>query len=133
MREEIRKRMEEFFTYDGVPRRIEEAMAVCERELDERICSMRMTIGASTPVRDLEVVGDSFRRAGDVRRWKKAVSEAMEERIKRRNLMVDRMIGREGGWTVRLKMGPEGEKSARIGGLRRASRGCVTVAEKGAI
>ena len=50
---------------------------------------MRMAIGASTLVRDVEVVGDSCVRAGDVRRWKKALSEAMEERIKRRNLSAE--------------------------------------------
>ena len=32
---EIRKRTEEFFAYDVVPRGIEEAMAMCERELEE--------------------------------------------------------------------------------------------------
>ena len=62
---------------------------MCEREIEERICSMRMAIGASTLVRDVEVVGDLCVRAGDVRRWKKAVSEAMEERIKRRNLSAE--------------------------------------------
>ena len=86
---EIRKRREEFFAFDEVPRGIEEAMAMCERELEERIRSMRMLIGASTLLRDLEVAGDSCKRAGDVRRWKKAVSEAMEERIRRRNLSVE--------------------------------------------
>ena len=78
---EIRKRTEEFFGFEEMPRRIKEALVVCEREIDKRMVSMRMRIGASTLVRDLEVVGG-------VRKWKKAVSEAMEERIKERNLEV---------------------------------------------
>ena len=51
---EIRKRMEEFFGVEEVPRRIEEAVVVCEREIDERIGSMRMMLGVLTLVRDLQ-------------------------------------------------------------------------------
>ena len=46
---------------------------------------MRMMIGASTLVRDMETVGGSLKRDCEVRKWKKAVMEAMEERVKRKN------------------------------------------------
>ena len=83
--EEIRKRMEEYFGLEEVPRRIEEAVVVCEREIDERISSMRMMIGASTLVRDMETVGGLLKRDCEVRKWKKAVMEAMEECVKKKN------------------------------------------------
>ena len=83
---EIRKKMEEFFTDEEVPRRVKEALAVAEREIEERIRSIRTVIGASTLGRNAEVISNSGVRAGDIRRWKKAVVEAMEERVRRRNL-----------------------------------------------
>ena len=36
--------MEEFFTDEEVPRRVEEALAVAEREIEERIHSIRTAI-----------------------------------------------------------------------------------------
>ena len=128
---EIRKRMEEFFGFEEVPRRIEEAVVVCEREIDERIGSMRMMIGASTLVRDLEAVGGSFKRDCEVRKWKKAVMEAMEERVKKRNLEAGQGDRRKGGRKICLKVGPEGERSVRTGNPKEASIGRVTVAERG--
>ena len=65
---EIRKWMEEFFGVEEVPRRIKEAVVVCKREIDERIGSLRMLLGASTLVRDLEVVGGAFSRDCEVRK-----------------------------------------------------------------
>ena len=90
---DIRRRTEEYFACDAVPRCIEESLAVCERELEDRIRSLRTLIGASTLVRDLEAAGELCKRAGDVRRYKLAVSEAMEERVRRQNLSV--VQGRE--------------------------------------
>ena len=52
---EIRKTMEDFFAYEEVPRRVEEAMAVCERELEEKISSIRSAIGVSSSGRSPEV------------------------------------------------------------------------------
>ena len=61
-------------------------MVLCEQELEERIRSLRSVIGASTNLRSLEVAGDLRVRAGDIRKWKQAVSEAVQARIRRRNL-----------------------------------------------
>ena len=60
--EEIRKRIEEYFSLEEVPRRIEEGVVVCEREIEERISSLRMMIGASTLVSDMEAVGGSLKK-----------------------------------------------------------------------
>ena len=72
---------------------------------------MRMMIGASTLVRDLEVVGGSFKRDCELRKWKKSVMEAMEERVKKRNLEAGqgdrekrRMDGLFEGWTGRREI-----------------------------
>ena len=81
--EEVKKRIEEYFGVREVPRRIEEAVEVCEREIGERISSLRMLIGASGLVSDMENVGSSLQREYDVRKWKKAVTEGMEERVKK--------------------------------------------------
>ena len=125
---EIRKRMEEFFCVEEVPRRSEEALVMCEREIDERIGSLRMLLGASTLVRDLEVVGGAFSRDCEVRKWKKSVMEAMEERIRRRNLGAGqedrekrRMDGLSEGWTGRREISKD-RKSER--GEYRTCYGC---------
>ena len=86
--EEVRKRIEEYFESKEVPRRIEEAVEVCEREIGERIMLLRMMIGASGLVADMEVVGGSLKKDYDVRKWKKVVMEVMEERVKKREIEV---------------------------------------------
>ena len=59
---EVKKRIEEYFGSKEVPRRIEEAVEVCKREIDERIRSLRMMIGASGLVADLEVAVGRLKR-----------------------------------------------------------------------
>ena len=85
---DIRKETEKFFV-GGIPRGIEESIAVCERELEERICSLRRPRVAELLGRDPGVGGDSCWRPGDVGQWKKAVEEALEERHRRRNVSAD--------------------------------------------
>ena len=130
--EEVRKRIEEYFRSKEVPRRIEEAVEVCEREIGERIMSLRMMIGASGLVADMEVVGGSLKKDYDVRKWKKAVMEVMEERVKKREIEVghyDRERGRMedlfGGWSGRR----EDSKDRRL--ERRESRICHACGERG--
>ena len=120
--------MEEYFGLEEVPRRIEEAVVVCEREIDERISSMRMMIGASTLVRDMETVGGSLKRDCEVRKWKKAVMEAMEERVKRKNFEAGqgdwekgRMEDLFGGWKGRREVSKD-RRSER--GKYRTCYGC---------
>merc|ERR1712243_9732 len=87
-----------------------------------------MLIRAYTLVRDLESVGGSFKRDCEVRKWKKAVMEAMEERVKKRNLEVgqgDREKRRTEdlfeGWTGRREISKD-RKSER--GEYRTCYGC---------
>ena len=130
--EEVRKRIEEYFGLKEVPRRIEEAVEVCEREIGERIESLRMMIGAFGLVADMEVVGGSLKKDYDVRKWNKAVTEVMEEHVKKREIEVgqyDRERGRMedffGGWCNRR----EDSKDRRS--ERRESRTCHGCGERG--
>ena len=54
--------------------------------MEEKISSIRSAIGASSSGRSSEVVGEACVRASEVRRWKKAVVEAMKERVRRQNI-----------------------------------------------
>ena len=63
-------------------------MEVCEREIGERISSLRMLMGALGLVSDMENVGSLLQREYDVRKWRKAVTEVMEERVKRGEVKV---------------------------------------------
>ena len=64
---DIRKETEKFFV-GGIPRGIEESIAVCERELEERIRSLRRPRVAESLGRDPGVGGDSCWRPGAVGR-----------------------------------------------------------------
>ena len=81
---DIRKKSEEFFMGE-IPRGIEEAIAVCERELEERIRTLRMSLVAESLGRDPGVARDPCWRTGDIGQWKRAVEEALEERIRKKN------------------------------------------------
>ena len=86
-------------------------------------------IGASSHVRDLEVAGDPRVRAGDIRRWKQAVSEAVEARIRRRNLSAeqDRVRRRLDGLFTEGSERREGCKDGRSGTVElRMCYGCGT-------
>ena len=110
---------EEHFAYKGVPRGIKESLALCERELEERIHSVRSVIGAPTNVRSLEVAGDPCVRAGDIRKWKQAVSDAVQARIRRRNLSAEQDRARRRLDSLFMG-GSERRESCKVGRSRTA-------------
>ena len=114
---EVRMKTEEHFAYEGVPRGIDESLALCERELEERIRFLRSVIGVSAHGGDLGVAADQGVRAGDLRRWKQAVNDAVEARIRRRNLSAeqDRERRRLDGFVVEGNERREGDKDGRSG------------------
>ena len=81
----IRSEKEKFFI-GGIPRGIEESIAVCECELEERIRLLRRPRVSESLGRDRGVGSDSCWRPEDVGQWKKAVEDAVEERRRRRNV-----------------------------------------------
>ena len=100
-----------------IPRGIEEAIAVCEQELEERIQTLRMSLVAESLGRDPGVVRDLCWRTGDVGQWKKAVEEALEERARRRNVSADQGQERRrlDGLLVEGAGRKDGSKDRRLG------------------
>ena len=81
---------------------------------------MRSVIGFSAHGRDLEVAADQGVRAGDLRRWKQAVNDAVEARIRRRNLSAeqDRERRRLDGLVTEGSERREGGKDGRSGTIK---------------
>ena len=106
---EVRKRIKEHFGSKEVPGKIEEALRMCEREVDERTESLRMLIGALQLVTDIEVAACSFKKDGEDRRWKQAVREVMEERVKKRENEAGYYDRERGGSSWRLEWQERGQ------------------------
>ena len=61
-------------------------MKIREKEIDDRIKTLRTTVKASGLVADKDVAGELVDKDGDDKRWKYAIKEAKEEQIKKKRV-----------------------------------------------
>ena len=83
--EDVRKQLEDHFgSKKDVPEKIEEAIKICEKEIDDRIKTLRMADKASWLAADKYVAGQLVDNDKDDKRWKHAIKEAKKVQIKKK-------------------------------------------------
>ena len=83
--EDVRKQLEDHFGLKkDVPEKIEEAIKIGEKEIDERIKMLRMADKASWLAVDKYVADPLCDNDEDDKKWKQAIKEAKEEQTKKK-------------------------------------------------
>ena len=87
--EDIRRHLEEHFgTKESIPGKIEDAIKIGEKKVDDRVKMLKMADQASWLAVDKYIADPLCNDAEDDRKWKAAMKEAKEEQNKRKSCLL---------------------------------------------